>query len=112
MIRVLAYITATAVALLCMPRIVPGIEVADLRTAFVVALLWGLVSVLVRPVLALLTLPINLLTLGLFSFVLNAGLFLGLSLLVGGFSVGGFIPALEATVVLTITSWVVHAIFA
>lgn len=109
MIKILIHIFATAGALLLIAKFVPGIEVSSFYIALLVALCWGLMSVTVRPVLGLLTLPINMLTLGLFSFVLNALLFWLLATVVPGFGVAGFIPALEGSVILLIVSWGLHA---
>ena len=75
MLKILVHILATAGALLLMPSFVQGIAVANFYTAAIVALIWGLISVTIRPILGLLTLPINLITFGLFSFILNALLF-------------------------------------
>jgi len=109
MIKVLIRIFATAGALLLIAKFVPGIVISGFYTAVVVALCWGVISLTVRPLLGLLTLPINLLTLGLFSFVLNALLFWLLAMLVPGFSVAGFIPLLQGSVILLLVSWALHA---
>lgn len=109
MIKILIHVFATAGALLLIAKFVPGIEVSSFYIALLAALCWGLMSVTVRPVLGLLTLPINMLTLGLFSFVLNALLFWLLATVVPGFGVAGFIPALEGSVILLIVSWGLHA---
>jgi putative membrane protein len=87
---------------LLLALVVPGIEVASLWTALVLALLWGLLSVTLRPILLLLTLPINLVTLGLFTFVLNALLLLLLDSVVKGFSVSGFGAALLGAIFLAV----------
>lgn len=99
-----------AAALLVIAHVVPGITVSNFYIALIVAALWGLISVTLKPVLMILTLPINLLTLGLFTFVLNALLFWFLASFVAGFSVAGFIPALEGSVLLTLVSWALHAV--
>ena len=88
---------------------VQGIAVANFYTAAIVALIWGLISVTIRPILGLLTLPINLITFGLFSFILNALLFWFVASFVQGFEVGGFVAALLGSVVLTLVSWAVDA---
>jgi len=62
-----------------------------------VAVVWGLIALTLRPILFILTLPINFMTLGLFTFVLNALLFWFVAGLIPGFSVAGFIPALEGS---------------
>ena len=105
----LVHILANAAAILLMPRIIAGITVAGFYTAVIVALIWGLISVTVRPVLGLLTLPINLITFGLFSFVLNALLFWFVASFVQGFGVAGFVAALLGSAVLTLVSWAVDA---
>ena len=109
MLKILVHILATAGALLLMPRFVQGIAVADFYTAAIVALIWGVISVTIRPILGLLTLPINLITFGLFSFVLNALLFWFVASFVQGFEVAGFVAALLWSVLLTIVSWAVDA---
>ncbi|MBP7061168.1 MAG: phage holin family protein, partial [Candidatus Moranbacteria bacterium] len=60
-----------ALSFLALPYIVPGITVQGFVTALILALVWGLIGVTVKPVLLLLTLPINLLTFGIFTFVIN-----------------------------------------
>lgn len=102
------HVLATAGVLLLLPYFVPGIEVESPYTAFIVALLWGLMGLTVRPILWVLTLPINIITFGLFSFVLNALLFWFLATFVAGFTVAGFIPALIGSVALAGVAWVLH----
>ena len=109
MLKILVHILATAGALLLMPSFVQGIAVANFYTTAIVALIWGLISVTIRPILGLLTLPINLITFGLFSFILNALLFWFVASFVQGFEVGGFVAALLGSVVLTLVSWAVDA---
>ena len=97
-------------AILVIARLVPGIHITSLSAAIIVAFLWGLINITLRPILILLTLPINLLTLGLFSFILNALLFWLVALVAPGFTVSGFIPALQGSVLLTLVGWVLHAV--
>jgi putative membrane protein len=111
MIKILLRILITAGALLLIAHFVPGIAIASFVTAVWVALLWGIIGITIKPLLFLLTLPVNILTLGLFSFVVNALLFWLLALLVPHFSVSGFIPALEGSVILSLVSMVLHAAF-
>lgn len=108
--RLLATWIINALALLALPYVVPSIRVANLGTALVVALVLGLINTLLRPVLILLTLPVTLLTLGLFIFVINALLFQLAGYLVRGFEVGGFWPALFGSVVYSLISWVLSAL--
>jgi len=111
MIKILARILVTAGALLLIANVIPGIVVASWTVAIIAALVWGLMSVTVRPLLNLLALPINLLTFGLFSFIINALLFWLMAAFIPGFSVAGFIPALEGSLILMIIAWILHAIF-
>lgn len=110
MFKAILHVLATAGGLLLIAHYIPGIAVANITVAIIIALLWGLMGLTIRPVLGLLTLPINILTLGLFSFVLNALLFWLLSAFVPGFAVDGFIPALEGSVILSLISGIIHII--
>jgi putative membrane protein len=83
-----------ALVLLGAAYIIPGIHVASLYTAIIVAIVLGIINTIVRPVLFVLTLPINILTLGLFSFVLNGLLFWFVASFVKGFTVDTFLAAL------------------
>ena len=106
--KTLLHILATAAALLLISQFVPGITVDNFYTALIVAILWGIISLTIRPLINLLTLPINLITFGLFSFVINALLFWFLASFVEGFAVAGFIPALVGSLILSVISWIVH----
>ncbi len=97
-------IIVTALALLVCAQIVPGIKITSVRAALFAALILGLLHLIARPILVILTLPITLLTLGLFIFVINAFVFLLTASLVPGFSVGGFLPALIGSLVVSIIS--------
>jgi len=76
-----------ALALLALPYVVPSVQVDSIMTALVAALVLGLANALIRPVLVVLTLPVTLVTLGLFVFVINALLFWFVASFVKGFSV-------------------------
>jgi putative membrane protein len=97
-----------AVALMLVPQIVSSISVASFMTALAAALLIGLVNALIRPVLLILTLPITLLTLGIFALVINALMFWLVSQLVAGFHVPGFWPAMWGAIVYAILTWLVN----
>ena len=84
--------------------LVPGVEINGLGTFILAALLLGLVNAVVRPIAFLLTLPITLITLGLFLFVLNAAMFGLVAALLDGFSVSGFFPAVFGAIVVSVTS--------
>ena len=107
---ILKYLGTVAAVYLTV-SIIPGISVAGVWvTILLVALVWSVITMVVRPVLAILTLPITLITFGLFSFVLNALLFWGMTFIVPGFVVAGFVPALLGAIVLSILSWLIHKI--
>ncbi len=108
--RIIVHIVAYAAALLLISQYVPGIEVASTYTAVVVAVLWGIIGWTLKPALNLLALPINILTFGLFSFIINALLFWLLATFVQGFSLDGFVPALIGSLALTLVNWALHAV--
>src|SRR5699024_8655982 len=93
-----------AVALLIVAYILPGISVASFGSALLAALVLGLLNTLVKPVLVLLTLPITIVTLGLFLLVLNALLFWFAGSVLKGFQVNGFGWALLGALVYSIVS--------
>ncbi|MFA5488894.1 MAG: phage holin family protein [Candidimonas sp.] len=93
-----------AVALLIVAYILPGITVASFGSALVAALVLGLLNTLVKPLLVLLTLPITIVTLGLFLLVLNALIFWFAGSVLKGFQVNGFWWALLGAVVYSIVS--------
>ena len=94
----------TALSLLITAYFIPGFHVRSIVAAIVAAAVIGLVNAIVRPVLSLLTLPITILTLGLFSFVVNALTLWFASAFSPGFEINGFIPALLGSLVLSLVS--------
>ena len=108
LLRLLLKLAITALALLAIAKFVPGITVSGWYPAIIAALILSIVNVTLKPVLAILTLPLTLMTLGLFSFVLNAGLFWFVGSFVDGFDVAGFVPALVGAFLLSLISWFVH----
>lgn len=101
----IARLLVTALAFLLAAEIVPGIEVASFYVAIILAAFWGVIGLTIRPVLFLLTLPINFLTFGLFTLVINGFLFWFLSTFVEGFMVDGFSSALVGAVIISLASW-------
>ncbi|MGH9159548.1 MAG: phage holin family protein [Vicinamibacteraceae bacterium] len=100
-----------AVALWITARLVPGVTVSSMATLAIGALVLGFVNALVRPVLVILTLPITILTLGLFYLVVN-GLAFGLAAaLVPGFGVRSFGSAVLGALVVSVVSWLIGAVF-
>jgi len=105
MLRLLVTWIINAVALLALPYLFRSITVDSFATALIVALVLGLINTLIRPVLILLTLPVTIITLGLFIFVINGLLFWMVGSYVDGFHVGGFWSGLFGAIVYSIISW-------
>lgn len=93
-----------AVAVIIVAYLLPWVSVDSFWTALVVALVLGIINVFLKPILILLTLPINILTLGLFTFVINALLILLTDSLIDGFDVGGFWSALFFSIILAVVN--------
>lgn len=90
--------------------LLPAVELANFLTAIVVAVVLGLVNTLIRPFIILLTLPINILTLGLFTLVINALLVLLVAAVVPGFEIKTFGGAVLFTIILWLVNWFLSAI--
>lgn len=99
-----------AICLLLLAYIMPAVHVAGFGTALIVALVLGLLNIFIRPVLILLTFPVNLLTLGLFTFVINGFLFWLSAQILSGFTVRSFGWAILAAIVYSLISWAISAI--
>jgi putative membrane protein len=95
----------TALGLWLAARIVPGVEIGDTRTLVLVALLLGFVNAFVRPVAIFLTLPITVVTLGLFLWVVNAGMLGLVAWLLHDFQIAGLGAALLASLIVGFTGW-------
>jgi putative membrane protein len=98
-----------AVALLAVAYLLPAIHVAGFGSALIAALVLGLVNTLIRPVLVLLTLPVTLLTLGLFILVINGLLFWFVGSVLQGFTVDGFWVAVLGAILYSVISWALTA---
>jgi putative membrane protein len=106
--RFLIHILISALAVFVAARILPGVSVDGFGTAIVVAVVLGLVNALLKPLLILLTLPLNIMTLGLFTFVIIGGLVELTSALVSGFHVANFWWALAFALTLSLINSVLH----
>jgi putative membrane protein len=104
-LRLLAVWLINAAALLALPWMLPSIHVASFATALGAALVLGLVNALIRPLLLLLTLPVTLLSLGLFIFVINGLMFLLASWLLEGFVVEGLWAGVLGSTLYSVISW-------
>ncbi len=92
----------SAFAILVAAYILPGVTVSSFTSALVAAVVLGIINAVIKPILVILTLPINVLTLGLFTFVINALLIILVANLVPGFKVAGFWWALLFSIVLSL----------
>ena len=101
----------SAVALLCVAYIYPGVVVGSFGAAMMAALVIGLFNMVLRPVLVLLTLPVTLITLGLFLFVINALMFWAASGVLEGFHVQGFGAALLGSLIYSALGMVIDSVF-
>jgi putative membrane protein len=100
----------TAIAIIISSYIIPGVVVSSFWTALWVAVFMAVVNVILRPILIILTLPINILTLGLFTLVINAILILFASSVIKGFEVNGFWIAMLFSIVLSIISYILSTL--
>jgi putative membrane protein len=99
----------SAVALLAVAYLYSGVQVNSFGSALIAAAVIGLLNMVVRPVLVVLTLPVTIVTLGLFLFVINALLFWAASGLLSGFQVSGFVAALIGSLIYSLLGLVIEA---
>lgn len=97
----------SGLAVMITAYLLPGVKLSGgIKAALLTALVLGLINAFIKPVLSLLTLPLTILTLGLFSLVINAVLIMLVTKIVPGFQVHGFLWAVAFSVVLTLVNWV------
>lgn len=96
-------------AILIAAYLFPGIQVSGFGSALFAALVLGILNAIFRPILLILTLPINVLTLGLFTFVINAILLMMTSGVIGGLQVAGFGSALLGSLIISVVSWLLSS---
>lgn len=106
MLSLIAQLLLSALTLLFVAYLVPGIDIDSIYIALIAAVVLGVLNMLVKPILVILTLPITIVTLGLFIFVINALMFLFAASFIEGFSVDGFIPALVGSLLVSVISLV------
>ena len=98
------------VAILSAAYLLDGMEVQGFTSAFFAAAVLGILNAVLRPVLIILTLPLNILSLGLFTFVINAFLLKMASGVIPGFEVHGFWPALFGSLIISLVSWLLSSL--
>ncbi len=112
MLHLVIKLLITAVSLLAVSALFAGIEVTNLYIAIIAAIILGIINVTLKPILVILTLPINLLTLGLFTFVINGFFFWFVSSFVQGFEVRGFLMAVVGAAVVSVFSYLGNTLVA
>jgi putative membrane protein len=108
--KLLLRLLVTALAAMVTAYLLPGVRLKDFVTALILAVVLSLLNLLVKPILIIFTLPVTIITLGLFLLVINAIIILLASKLVDGFKVDGFWWALLFSLVLTIVSGIMNSI--
>jgi putative membrane protein len=108
--RFLARLVLNGIAIIVAAWIVPGLQLTGMLPALVAGVILGVVNALVRPVLLILTLPLTLVTLGLFIFVINAVCLALTAWLVPGFSIAGLWSAFFGALLVTIVSWILNGV--
>lgn len=109
MYGVLVRLAISSIGLWIASALVPGISVDDTGTLLLAALLLGIVNAIVRPIAVLLTIPITILSLGLFLWFVNAGMLGLVAWLLDGFHIAGLGSALLGTVIVGLTGWFANA---
>ena len=110
LLRLLLVWLINTVALIAVAYLMPSVNVSSFGAALVAALVLGLVNAVVRPVLVLLTLPVTVLTLGLFIFVINGLLFWMVGTWLEGFAVAGFWAGVFGAILFSLVSWLLSAL--
>lgn len=108
--EILVSIILSTIAVFVTAYILPGVHLEGFGTALVVAVVLGFINTFIRPLIFLLTLPINILTLGLFTLVIIGGIVMLVSAIVPGFKVDSFLWAMVFAIVLAVINAFVHAI--
>lgn len=101
-------ILITSILVLLIAHFMPGVSVADFSTSIIVAIVLGLLNIFIKPILVILTLPVTIITLGLFLLVINALIILLCTKIVGGFAVDSFLTALFFSVILSISQSILY----
>ncbi|MFV5694661.1 phage holin family protein [Flavobacterium sp. LB3P122] len=108
--NLLIRILVTSGLVLLIAHFMPGVHVAGFTTALIVAVVLGLLNIFIKPILVILTLPVTILTLGLFLLVINALIILLCTNIVGGFSVDSFWTAFLFSIILSLSQSIMNGI--
>jgi putative membrane protein len=105
--KIILRIVIVALAIMGLPKFIPGIAVSSFYYALLASVVIGLVNLLIKPLISLVTLPINAITLGIFGLLVNGGLLWLVALYVPGFSVSTFTAAFLGALAVAIVNWIV-----
>lgn len=106
--QVITQLVIQVFSLFIVSSILPGFTLTDFRAAIVAAVVIGVINTFIRPIVQLIALPITVLTLGIFSFVINVFLLMVAASIVPGFKIDGFFTAAIASIVLALISAFIH----
>ncbi len=109
--KIIVHWITLSVAVFLTSRFISGITIDPIWTALIVGACLTLFNMIIKPIINILTLPINILTLGLFSLVINGALFWYLGTLIKGFSVATFTAAFIGALIVSILSWLISKVF-
>ena len=110
LVRAVLHLVVSAFALVITAYLIPGINVDSFVTALIAAFVLGVVNAVIKPVFTLLTIPINIITLGLFTFIINAIMLWITTLIVPGFEISGWLAAILGSIFLSAISTILHAL--
>ena len=108
--QIVIALALNALALMATTYVVPGFKVDNFTTAVLAAVVVGVVNTFIRPILAFVTAPLNVVTLGLFAFVINAVVLFIVSTFVPGLMIDGWVPAILASIVLSVVSTALNSV--
>lgn len=111
MLRFIIQAVVTAIGLWLSARIVPGVEFTSTGSLAAAAVILGIVNAIVRPIMVVLTLPLTIITFGLFLLVVNAAMIGLTSVFLDGFAVNGFWAGIGAAIVTGVVSWIAGSLF-
>lgn len=98
----------TTLAIFALPYFVSGVSVSGMRTALVVSACLVFINMVIKPIITIITLPINILTLGIFSIILNGAFFWFVAQIITGITVSSFTAAIIGSFVISVINWIIN----
>ena len=108
--KILLDLLVRTLAVLITAYLIPGVVIDNLITAVTAVIVLGLLNILIKPVIIILTLPVNILTLGLFTFIINALIVVLASWLINGFTINSFWSGMLFSIVLSLVNWFLNSL--